>query len=67
MTPLELPSALALTAITALVYTISLAIYRLSFHPLAKFPGSKLAALSLWYEFYDDVVKRGQYIWQIEA
>ena len=48
-----------------LLYLVCLAIYRLYLSPIAKFPGPKLAALSLWYEFYHDVVRGGQYCFKI--
>jgi hypothetical protein len=48
-----------------LLYIVCGAIFRLNFSPIAKFPGPKLAALTLWYEFYYDGVKRGKYVWEI--
>ena len=50
-----------LAGFSLIVYCVFLIVYRLYFSPIAKFPGSKLAASSLWYEFYYDVVKKGQY------
>ena len=43
-------------------YTI---IYRYAFHPLAKFPGPKLAGLTYWYEFYFDIILDGQYTYKL--
>jgi hypothetical protein len=46
-------------------YHIVIALYRVTFHPLAAFPGPKLAALSYKYEFYFDGIQGGQYTAEI--
>lgn len=40
-------------------------VYRLYFHPLAKFPGPKIAAATQLYEEYYDALKGGQYMFKI--
>ena len=47
-------------------YIFVLAFYRLYLSPIAHFPGSKIAAISGWYETYLDVFKGGQFTFQIQ-
>ncbi|KAI0458276.1 putative cytochrome P450 [Xylaria acuta] len=49
-----------------IAYIVGLILYRLYFSPLSKFPGPKLAAITKWYEFYYDVILRGQFTFQIQ-
>lgn len=66
MTLISLVCSIWAPALVISLYTLYGVIYRLYLSPVAKFPGRKLAALSFWYEFYYDVVKRGEYGWQIQ-
>merc|ERR1711964_3355 len=50
-----------------IAYLVGIAIHRLYFSPIAKFPGPKLAALTKWYEFYYGVMLQGQFTFQIQA
>ena len=59
-------STVAILIEVLIVYYVCLGVYRIFFHPLAKFPGPKLAGLTLWYEFYYDVIGRGKYLWKIK-
>ncbi|KAI1128167.1 cytochrome P450 [Nemania abortiva] len=44
-----------------ITYSLLVAIYRLTLHPLAAFPGYKICAATEWYEFYCYIVKGGQW------
>jgi hypothetical protein len=54
-----------IAATTLLLYALGLVVYRLYLHPLAKFPGPKIAAVTSFYEGYFEIVLKGQYSKQI--
>lgn len=67
-TDISLPNAYTAATVAAgfiAAYCLLGIIYRLCFHPLAKFPGPRLAAATLWYEFYFDCILYGQYTFKI--
>lgn len=59
------PSITLLILLSICVYYVSIGCYRLYLSPLAKFPGPRLAALTYWYEFYYNVVRRGQLTFEL--
>jgi hypothetical protein len=62
-------SQLSLIIASVCIYVLVMGartLYSVYFGPLAKFPGPKLAAATLWYEFYYDVILLGQYTFKIK-
>ena len=65
---IQLSSLSLAFAVIVVLYCLSRSIYNVWFHPLAGFPGPKLAAATRWYEGYFDIFvgSGGQYFRQIE-
>ena len=55
-------------SVAIVIYSGGLVIYRLFFHPLARFPGPKLAAATHWWECFQDIFigQGGDYINQVD-
>lgn len=52
-------------AASTVIYFVSSCFYNLYLHPLRKIPGPKLAAIGPYLEFYHEVLRDGQYLWEI--
>ncbi|KAF2467747.1 cytochrome P450 [Lindgomyces ingoldianus] len=50
----SIPILLAAFVAISILYALVLAIYRVTLHPLARFPGPKLTAVTGWYECFLD-------------
>ena len=59
-------NSLVVLLFTTVLCLFVAAVWRVYFNPLSQFPGLKWAALTLWNEFYWNVVKQGTFIWKIE-
>ncbi|RGP67090.1 cytochrome p450 [Fusarium sporotrichioides] len=57
--------AVGVVAASTVIYFLSSCFYNLYLHPLRKIPGPKLAAIGPYLEFYHEVIRDGQYLWEI--
>lgn len=57
--------SIALVSVLFLIF-IARRVYSVYFGPLSQFPGPKLPAATLWYEFYYGVILQGRYTFKIK-
>ncbi|PVH96691.1 hypothetical protein DM02DRAFT_534697 [Periconia macrospinosa] len=61
-----LSTVLVALASLGIASTIYIVVDRLYFSPIFKFPGSMVAAVTHWYDFYHDYWRNRKYIFEIE-
>jgi hypothetical protein len=59
------PNVLMTISVLVILCYLAWLVYQLTFSPLAKFPGPKIAAVTRLYEMYYDLLKQGQYTFKI--
>ena len=65
--PTSMLEALAIVSMFLCLRACVIVIWRLYFHPLAKFPGPKLAAASRLYEFWYQGIREFEFQTQVKA
>ncbi|KEY67210.1 Sat11 [Stachybotrys chartarum IBT 7711] len=63
---MHIKDAFLLIAMLYLGYLLCICFYNIYLHPLRHIPGSKLAVMGPYLEFYHEVIRQGQYLWEIE-
>lgn len=56
---LSIPFIVAALCVSWLLYCLAIVVYRLFFHPLKHFPGPKLAASTILYRAWYQIVRDG--------
>lgn len=59
-------SLLAIAALLLVIWMVGTVVYRFFLHPLASFPGPKLAIATYCYEWYYDLIRGGQYTFKLK-
>lgn len=66
MATLDIKLLLLLVTTVTVFFIVATVVYRLYFHPLAKFPGPRLVAATSLPELWWDLIGQGAYLYKIE-